>query len=61
MKLNHYEVRSARCDYHNLVTGVRACVPEALKDPLVAAAVAQIEVAQLALSARLDQLIGDEE
>lgn len=61
MKLDQYTVASARRDYYTLVAGVRAAAPEALKDPLVAACVAQIEVAELALSARLDQLIDDSE
>lgn len=61
VKLSYYQIRAARDNYHTRAAGVRAAAPELLDDPLVLAAVLQIEMAELALGAILDNLASEAE
>ena len=56
MKLDFYRVQRAKRDYYTIASGVETELPQALKDPIIAAAIAQFRVAELAIAARLDQL-----
>lgn len=59
MKLNYYDVQTAKTGYYTAAAGVRAACPAALGDPMIAALVLQVEIAELALRARLDALTED--
>lgn len=60
LKLEPWRVSSARSDYYSIASGLRAICPDALKDPMIAAAVLQFEMAEMVINARLDQLAEDE-
>jgi hypothetical protein len=59
MKLNPHVVAHVKREYCSLEAGVREELPEALQDPLIAAAVAHIQLLNIALAARLDELTED--
>lgn len=53
--------RYAKDKYYTYPDAIRERMPEALKDPGIALAVAQIEMACLAIDGRKAQLCGDED
>lgn len=61
MKLSYWKISTAKNDYGNIAEGIQYELPEALKDPVIAAALAQMEIGRLALYARLDQLSDEDD
>jgi len=59
--MNSYTWKYAKEKYCTYPAAIREVVPEALKDPVIAAAVAQIEMAYLAIDARMAQLAEEDE
>lgn len=59
LKLQYYQLRAAAKDYHTIAAGIRSAAPELLDDPLILAAVLQVELAETALGAILDRLMSD--
>lgn len=54
--MNSDDWRYAKDKYTTYQAAIRARLPEALDDPIIALAVAQIEMAYLAIDARMAQL-----
>lgn len=54
--MNSYDWNYAKSRYYTYQSAIRELVPKALKDPIIALAVAQIEMAYLAIDSRMAQL-----
>jgi len=59
--MNIDDWRYAKDKYTTYQAAIRARLPEALDDPIIALAVAQIEMAYLAIDGRMAQLAEQEE
>jgi len=59
--MNSYTWKYAKEKYCTYQSAIREVVPEALKDPVIAAAVAQIDMAYLAIDARMAQLSDEDD
>jgi hypothetical protein len=60
MKFEYWAVQAAKNDYYTVAAGVREALPAALGDPMIRAAVLQVEMGEKLLRARLDELVGDD-
>ena len=58
--MNSYTWKYAKEKYCTYQAAIREAVPEALKDPLIAAAVAQADMVYLAIDARMAQLAAED-
>ena len=51
----------AKREYNTYQSAIRGYLPDALNDPIIALAVAQIEMAYLAIDARMQEISGNDE